>query len=70
MEIAKSLSLLTPNEIAEKYPFAEKRKDVIAHGANILAQVVKAFNLDGVITSESDNLEGYLRYLGNSYEEN
>lgn len=62
-ELFVELNGLSPEQISQKYPFAKARAGVIAYGVTILLAVVNAFNLDGVCASESDNLEGYLKYL-------
>lgn len=58
--ISNELFSLTPQEIATLYPTAKSRADVIAGGSEILISVLTAYGINGVIVSESDNLEGYL----------
>ena len=38
------------------------REEIIAHGVTILYEIMDKFSIDYVITSEKDNLEGYLYY--------
>lgn len=61
--ISNELFSLTPEEIATRYPTAKSRADVIAGGSEILISVLTAYGINGVIASESDNLEGYLEYV-------
>ena len=42
----------------------EKRADVIAGGAVLLAGIMETLKIEEITFSESDNLEGYLRYRG------
>ena len=63
IKISNELFSLTPNEIAVRYPTAKSRADVISGGAEILVSVLSAYGINGVLVSESDNLEGYLEYL-------
>lgn len=62
-KLSNELFSLTPDEIALKYPTAKSRVDVIAGGSEILLSVLTAYGINGVIASESDNLEGYLEYV-------
>lgn len=48
-----------------------QRADVIANGANILLEIMNYLNINSIIVSESDNLEGYLiDYLENYEQKN
>ena len=40
------------------------RAEIIAHGTTVLYSIMDKFNIDSVIVSEKDNLEGYLQYKG------
>ncbi len=59
----------TPSKITSNFAVSSKRAEMIAGGASILLSVLKAYNLKGVYACESDNLEGYLRYVRKFYEE-
>lgn len=48
----------------EKLGINPKRAKIICAGALILLGVMNKFNLDKVIVSENDNIEGYFAYLG------
>lgn len=61
--IANTLINLSPKEIFDRYPTARSRADIIAGGAFILLSVMKAYGIEKVRCSDSDNLEGYLEYL-------
>ncbi len=63
IRLVDELFLLSPEEIIKKYPTAKSRADVISGGAQILLSVMSAYGINGVRTSENDNLEGYLEYL-------
>ena len=39
------------------------RAEIIAHGTTVLYSIMDKFNIDSVIVSEKDNLEGYLQYI-------
>lgn len=39
-----------------------KRAEIIAHGVSILYALMDKYSIDQIITSEKDNLEGYLLY--------
>lgn len=54
------LCSLTADEIKKNFPIASNRADVIGGGAYILLKVMKAYKIDGIYGSDSDNLEGYL----------
>ena len=69
-DLSNKLSALSPREIKERYPTAKSRADVIFGGSKILLSVMEGYGLQGVIVSESDNLEGYLEYLLKNEEKN
>lgn len=63
------LYTLTPQDIAVNYKVQEKRANIISGGASILYAILLNYGLKGVIVSEKDNLEGYLKYLEEKNEE-
>ncbi len=67
-ELARLLCSLTPDEIKEKYPIASKRADVIGGGALILLKAMRTYKIGGIFSSDSDNLEGYLKSVINHEE--
>ncbi|MBR6737178.1 MAG: hypothetical protein IKL82_02290 [Clostridia bacterium] len=62
-KLSLKLNSLSPKLITKNYPYAKSRADVIGGGSLILLAVLGAFNQNGFYASESDNLEGYLKYL-------
>lgn len=67
-EIFDELKDMSPLEISEKYAVDKKRAEIIAHGALIVLNIAKYFNLSKITVSESDNLEGYLIFKDGEYE--
>lgn len=67
VENAKALSQkLTqmPVEEVEKIPCVDKKRaDIIGGGATLLAAIMQEYNIPEVIASDSDNMEGYAKYL-------
>ena len=64
-KIVDELYLLSPSEIVDKYAVLPKRADIIAGGASIILEILNHLKTNGIITSEKDNLEGYLHLLNN-----
>lgn len=62
-KLKDELFSLSPLEIANKYPIASSRADIIAGGAQILYSVMLAYGIYEVYASDGDNLEGYLEYV-------
>ncbi len=58
-----------PSNICDSFAVSQKRAEIIAGGASILLRILKAYNLKGIKACESDNLEGYLKYIGKTYEQ-
>lgn len=67
-EIFDELKTMSSEEIANKYAVDKKRAEIIAHGALIVLNIAKYFNLSEITVSESDNLEGYLIFKDGEYE--
>ena len=67
--LVEYLYKINPTKICEDYAVSAKRAEIIAGGASILLKMLKAYDLKGVWACESDNLEGYLRYIRKFYEE-
>ena len=63
-EIADKLIAMTPDERGACPGIPQKRKDVIAGGAMLLARFMEKFSVETLTVSESDNLEGYLKLKG------
>lgn len=59
-----ALFSMSSEEISLKYAVDYKRAEIIAGGALILSHIMSKFNLDKVVVSEGDNLEGYAIYRG------
>ncbi len=57
--IESDLYAKSQEEILKKYAISKSRAQIIAGGCTLLIEVLNTLNLDGVIVSESDNLEGY-----------
>lgn len=68
-ELKELLFTLTPQEIVDRYQIQEKRANIISGGASILLAILENYGFKGVVVSEKDNLEGYLKYLRGTYEE-
>lgn len=60
--LKNKLFSMTVEERKKLNGLQEKRAEIIAHGVSILYEIMNKFNIDYVITSESDNLEGYLKF--------
>ena len=61
---AAELCALSVEEKKRLIGMEEKRADVIAGGAVLLAGIMETLKIEEITFSESDNLEGYLRYRG------
>ena len=61
---AAELCALSVEEKKRLTGMEEKRADVIAGGAVLLAGIMETLKIEEITFSESDNLEGYLRYRG------
>ena len=59
-ETAKKICDLSVEEVAQIQGMEPRRADVIGGGLLLLAAVMRAFGVDEVTVSESDNLEGYV----------
>ena len=56
------LYALEPKDISNTFAVDSKRSEIIAGGVSIMLRVFEAFNFSKITISESDNLEGYIRY--------
>ena len=56
---------LTPEQIKAQFTVASARADIIGLGGLILLSVMKAYGINEITVSDSDNLEGYLEYILN-----
>lgn len=56
----------SPEKIKEKYPLLpDVRCELITAGALFVSELLSYLGADGITVSESDNLDGYLRYKEN-----
>ncbi len=62
-EITRTLSLQTPEERETVSGVDKRRADVIVSGAIIFCELIKYLGVKSFTVSESDNAEGYLRYV-------
>lgn len=60
-KIASDMLNMTAEERKSMRGMEEKRADIIAGGAYLLAKLMEKLDLDAVVFSDADNLEGYLR---------
>ena len=58
-KIADELAMLAPREIAQLPCVSTGREDVIAGGAILLSTIMEKYNIERIIASDRDNLEGY-----------
>lgn len=65
VEMLYSMSV---EEIEKSFCIQKKRCDIIAGGANIILKIMEYANIDRVVVSEKDNLEGYLIKVKQNYE--
>ena len=56
------LYVLEPKDISNTFAVDSKRSEIIAGGVSIMLRVFEAFNFSKITISESDNLEGYIKY--------
>ena len=64
VELKNLLFSLSVEDIFKTYAVDSKRAEIIAGGASILVNIMQKFNLQQVVVSEGDNLEGYAIYRG------
>ncbi|MBO5926904.1 MAG: hypothetical protein J6Q38_05060, partial [Clostridia bacterium] len=67
IELKDYAYLKSPTYLSKNYAIEPKRAEVIAGGASIIIKILKSYGLDGISVSESDNLEGYLKYVKKYY---
>lgn len=60
--LLEKLFSMSVSERAKLKGLQHGREEIIAHGVTILYEIMDKFSIDYVITSEKDNLEGYLYY--------
>ena len=66
---ASILSKFTAEQITQNYCVDIRRAEVLPYGVTILQAIFDKLNLDSIIVSESDNLEGFaLKKKGVGYE--
>jgi len=66
---ASILSKYTAEQITQNYCVDIRRAEVLPYGVTILQAIFDKLNLDSIIVSESDNLEGFaLKKKGVGYE--
>ena len=63
-QMAQTLCQMSVEEIMQNPCVPQKRAEVVAGGAVLLATLMQALGFDSVLVSDSDNLEGYAKLRG------
>ena len=62
--LAQKIAALSVDELAKNPCIPRKRAEVLLGGAVLLAEITKAFSIERLVVSDSDNLEGYALWKG------